>query len=277
VTAAGPHDIRLLVDPDNPPEASVYLWGTYEPEVVAALERALPPGCTAVDVGANCGVLTVLMRRLTGPDGRVVAVDPSPLACRRVAEQAAANDIRDICVVQAALGTTPRSEAFRAGRVGIGVLPAVDAQFTEGIAADVRVVPLDEVIADLDVPPVGLIKIDTDGSELDVLGGARAVLQRDRPVLVFEVFVEGMRRRGADPALLATLLDALEYDLYVPASQLMARWRISPPRNAGFRPSPLSALVDGTVDEQNVVAVSRLIDGARARQALLAEPHIAAR
>lgn len=277
VTATGPHAIRLLVDPRNPPEVSVYLWATYEPEVVLALERVVLPGVTAVDVGANCGVLSVLMRRLTGPRGRVVAVDPSPAACRRLHEQAAANDMRDMHILQAGLGASPHQDSFRAGRVGIGVLPRVDAQLTTREHIAVEVMTLDAAIADLEVPPVAVIKIDTDGSELDVLAGARAVMTRDRPVLIFEVFGDGLRRRGAEPAALADLLDRCQYDLFAARTQASPRWRAAPPRTLGFRRAPLSALTTGTIDHQNVVAISRLDDGARAREALLSDAHKAAR
>lgn len=269
VSAIGPRGTRLLVDPQNPPEVSVYLWGTYEPEVVDALERVLQPGCTAVDVGANCGVLSVLMRRLTGSKGRVIALDPSPAACRRISEQAAVNDMPDICVIEAALGTAANRKRFSPGRVGIGVLPIVDAQFTVGDTVDVSVLTLDDVIAGLELPPVGLIKIDTDGSELDVLGGARDVLRRDRPALVFEVFGDGLRRRGVEPAGLADLLEAYEYELFVAETQPTIAWSVAPPRTLRFRAAPLNALADGTIDQQNVVAISRRDDGDRAREALL--------
>jgi len=277
VTAVGPHGLRLLVDPKNPPEVSVYLWGTYEPEVVAALERVLRPGCTAVDVGANCGVLSVLMRRLVGPAGRVVAVDPSPAACRRVSEQAVVNDMSDVCIIEAGLGSAAHEETFHAGRVGIGALPTVDAQFTAQEEIDVRVVRLDDVIAGLQLPPVGLVEVDTDGSELDVLGGASSTLRRDRPVLILEVFGDGLRRRGVEPGALVEVLDTYDYDLFVADTQSAAPWRVSPPRRLHFRPAPLSALADGTVDQQNVVAISRLDDGGRTRDSLLRAHHKAAR
>lgn len=270
VTAIGPRGIRVLVDPRNPPEVSVYMWGTYEPEVLSALERVLRPGCTAVDVGANCGVLSVFMRRLAGAAGRVVAVDPSPAAGERLREQAAANGMADICVIQAALGSGASRETFRAGRVGIGMLPKVDAQFTTGDSLDIQVLTLDDIVTELDFPPVGVIKIDTDGSELAVLAGARELLQRERPVLVFEVFGDGMRRRGVEPAALADLLEAYEYDLFVAESKSAAVWHVGPRTTMGFRAAPLNDLARGEIDQQNVVAISRLEDGAAAREALLA-------
>src|ERR1700731_1039282 len=42
----------------------VYLFGTWEPDLVAFLRRRLRPGDTFVDVGANIGCLSALASRL---------------------------------------------------------------------------------------------------------------------------------------------------------------------------------------------------------------------
>src|ERR1700731_3831079 len=51
----------------RPPDAipmCVYLFGTWEPDLVAFLRRRLRPGDTFVDVGANIGCLSALASRL---------------------------------------------------------------------------------------------------------------------------------------------------------------------------------------------------------------------
>src|SRR5215211_148490 len=122
---------RALVRLENPPEASLFLWGVYEPEVLAAIEATLGPGMNAVDVGANCGVLTLAMRAAVGQGGRVVAIDPSPKACARVREQAARNGFTNVEVIRAALGSRPgASTIYFAGKVGVGALPQVDRAMT---------------------------------------------------------------------------------------------------------------------------------------------------
>lgn len=52
--------------------------GTYEPEVLAVLERELLLGMTAVDAGAHVGFFTLHMARLVGGSGRVYAFEPDP-------------------------------------------------------------------------------------------------------------------------------------------------------------------------------------------------------
>lgn len=270
VTAAGPLGVKYLVDPSNPPEVSIYLWGTYEPEVVAAMQRVLPRGRTAIDIGANCGVLSVMMSRMVGPHGRVVAIDPSQAACERIQQQVRLNAMENVDIHGVALGQVPDHESFRMGRVGIGLLPQVDAEFTTGPPIDVQVLTVDEIVAKLDGPPVGLIKIDTDGSEIPILHGAEGILRRHRPALVIETYLEGFRRRGLSPAALAAILDEHGYELFVPQIDKPWPWRATPPRVGCFAPTPLSDLADGRVDEVNVIAINRGEDGAQARAALLA-------
>src|SRR5690348_16966432 len=60
-------------------DLAVYL-GLYEPSTTRALERLIRPGAQILDIGANVGVHTVHMARLTGPRGRVFAFEPTTFA-----------------------------------------------------------------------------------------------------------------------------------------------------------------------------------------------------
>src|SRR5919199_5361377 len=62
--------------------------GFERPELERA--RALArPGTTAIDVGANVGVYSVVLARAVGPTGRVLAFEPAPENARRLAENVA--------------------------------------------------------------------------------------------------------------------------------------------------------------------------------------------
>ena len=51
---------------------------SYEPDIGWLLMRALRPGDFAIDVGANVGFFTLMMAKLVGPEGKVLAVEPGP-------------------------------------------------------------------------------------------------------------------------------------------------------------------------------------------------------
>lgn len=260
ITVDGPGGIRLLVAPVNPPEVSVYLWGTYEPEVVTALERMLDSDDFAVDVGANCGVLTTYMASRV-PSGRVLAIDPSAAACSRVEQQTALNGFQNVEIRRCAVGRYAGTVGFASGRVGIGALPAEDADLTEGAPTEVEVLPLDALLDRCD-----LVKIDTDGGEADVLWGARELLGNHAPALVFEVTNSGLCRRGAGLATLLELLAQHDYTLFEPALRQPRRWQAGPVGVDGYREARASEPRDG-----NYVALSpRSSSYERRRKRLLA-------
>jgi hypothetical protein len=55
----------------------------------ALFGQLVQPGMTALDIGANIGILTVPIARLAGPEGRVIAFEPQrrnrPICMRGVA------------------------------------------------------------------------------------------------------------------------------------------------------------------------------------------------
>jgi FkbM family methyltransferase len=50
----------------------------YEPDITALILRAVKPGDFVIDVGANIGVFTIMLAHLVGPEGKVLASEPSP-------------------------------------------------------------------------------------------------------------------------------------------------------------------------------------------------------
>jgi Protein-L-isoaspartate(D-aspartate) O-methyltransferase (PCMT) len=71
---------RLEVDASDIVGSYIAYFGVWEPNLTSWLEGRLRPGDVFVDVGANVGYFTVLASRLVGESGRVVAIEPSPLA-----------------------------------------------------------------------------------------------------------------------------------------------------------------------------------------------------
>lgn len=255
-TTAAWGDARIAVSFENPPEVSVWLWGSYEPDVIAALDRLVAPGAVAVDVGANCGVISARMRDLAGPSGTVLAIDPSETATARVAEQAALNGWTNVETVNVGLGDAEGTATFRQAAIGIGALPEADAEFGRETEVAVTIRRLDDVLAERDLHP-SVLKIDTDGGELDILRGAQRTLSDDRPALVFELCVDGLERRGRSVDDLQALLDDAGYALWAPVARPRPSWLVGPPSVAGFR--PVASFADAGPDVPNFVAVDPLV------------------
>ena len=144
----------------------------------------LQPGDTMVDVGANVGTYSLLAT--TVEDVTAVAFEPSSLTYGRAVQNVALNGLQDrISVRQEAVGSASGDAVLS---VGLGPCNKVLGPAGGVVEAGERVpmVTLDEVFAE-GARRVGLVKIDVEGGEIDVLEGARGVVGRDRPALILEV------------------------------------------------------------------------------------------
>jgi FkbM family methyltransferase len=200
----------------NPPEVALYFHGIYEPDLTAVLDAFLRPGDVAVDVGCNCGVVTLEMAARVGPTGRVIAVDPSPLAADRTRQQAALNGFWFVDVHHAALEPEERGRiTYYQSSVGIGALPETELRYTTGARVEVVGTTLDQLLSARGEVRADLIKVDTDGHELSVLSGGQRALTH-RPLMLLEMTPQAMRRNGQEPGALLALLDRLGYRYLVP-------------------------------------------------------------
>lgn len=153
----------------------------HEPEL-AVLNNLVPTGRAAIDIGANRGYYSYALSKLAS---RVEAFEPNP-----VLASFAAKKLRPrVRVHEVAL-------SHREGR-GVLYIPRTERGVSLHLLASLhRVHPSyrwDEIevsLATLDsyrYGNVGFIKIDAEGSEMDIVDGARETISRCRPVMLIEL------------------------------------------------------------------------------------------
>jgi len=186
VVVAGPsHGLRF-----NPGQSdSRFLLGTFEPALQKALASYLQPGMVFYDVGANVGFLSILAARLVGKDGQVHCFEPLPANAEQIRHNADLNQFHQVVVYQVALAQTDSIASFRVSeRPTFGSLSDSPMSVDKQIGTiDVSVRSLDSLFKEGQLRGPNLIKVDVEGSEIDFLAGAQAVIGRFRPVLAIEL------------------------------------------------------------------------------------------
>ena len=154
----------------------------YESQMLADMASRLVAGDVVVDVGANVGNHTLYLAVVAGC--RVEAVEPDASLADAIRRSARANDVTASVTVHAmALGA-----AAGTGSVVTPDPSNLGRQYVRMGEGDVPVRALDA----LDLPrPVRAIKVDVEGTELDVLRGGRDLLLADRPLLYVECATDG--------------------------------------------------------------------------------------
>ncbi len=207
---------KFLVDTrDHGFGCNVLLDGYWEMWLTMIMARAIKPGMRVVDIGANYGYYALLMADLVGPEGRLTAVEPNPVARDLLERSLVLNglDLRTRVVAAAAAASTegtaelfvPDNEPKNASIVADPALIASGA----GTVTTVPLWSLDEAAKDLG--RIDFIKIDAEGAEDAILAGMRETLRSDRPSLVLEYNTV----RYGEPGAILDLLLGLYGEAYV--------------------------------------------------------------
>ncbi len=184
-----------------------------ESRVSAALSK-ISQGCF-VDIGSHIGYHAVLMSIRVGPAGKVIAIEPEPRNFRALT----ANLERNNCTNVTSLNIAAYSEDENLTLWGPPD-PRDRGLFTLGESrlfskrsrvAYVTAKRLDEVLQSLGVEKVDCMKVDTEGTEAEVLKGAGDYL-RKCDLIVFEAWDDFHLKRCLDVILMSGKFDVHQLD-----------------------------------------------------------------
>ncbi|GAC1575697.1 MAG: hypothetical protein NVS3B7_08260 [Candidatus Elarobacter sp.] len=241
--AYNPHDLYI--------GRSIARYGEFGEAELDVLRAALPAGGCAFDVGANIGTHSVALARHAGPSGTVFAFEPQRVVYGILTTNVTLNGLTTIHPVHAAVGAAAAEILVPDFAYGNEANYGAISMTSADRGWPVRVVALDDYLW---VPRADLVKIDVEGMEAEVLDGARAFVNRFRPVL----FVENDRQRTSE-AVLSRLL-SLEYRVYWHVVPLYRRenWR-DDPVNVFDNAGAVNVLCIPREREQNVLGLPEVL------------------
>ena len=197
----------------------------YEPDTLRTLQSFVKPGMTVLDIGANTGFLTLRLADLVGAAGRVYSFEPFPDNFRLLEKNVKTNQLAQVSIFPIALsnrnGTAdltrnPRND----GGHSLGDQsqnPDLAGWDPETLKIRVPTQTLDDFIAEHRIPRVDFIKIDVEGAECLVFGGAPILLARpDAPVILCEVAEAAQRAFQRSEGDLRRLLYQVGYHSFWP-------------------------------------------------------------
>lgn len=171
-------------------------FGGDEPETYPIFMGLARGSGLVLDIGANEGIYT-LLACAADPEVNAMAFEPVPQVFAKLQANVEANGWTDRCALvrQAASdrkGTATFHMAPSGGSIHAGFYPdrVITSSSDKGSLIEVEVVTVDEACA-AEKGRVGLVKIDVEGYEDQVLLGMTRILSQDGPDLVVECMPEG--------------------------------------------------------------------------------------
>jgi FkbM family methyltransferase len=157
----------------------------------AEMVRHRFPDSWAVDVGANVGdTLAVIKGKAAMP---VICVEGDPVCYELLEENA--RQFEEVFLVKTFLSDKPGETKVELQKSGWNT--TLTEAKTDGSGQRLQFQTLDQVVQGLNRQArVKLLKVDTEGYDLRILRGAAGILERDQPVITFELNRENVEPLG---------------------------------------------------------------------------------
>ena len=203
----------ILLDVRESPMMLARVLRVYEPAKVRAVQAAMGPGKTFIDVGGNKGDFSLIAAKASGDNGRVVCVEPEPTNVEWIERSVKRNKYASVRVVAAALSDSEGEATLHLGAKS-GWHTLVDDPNHRAGGGDVTVQTrtLDALLAELGIDRVDAIKIDVEGAEDRVLAGGQHTFGGSAPMTVFL----DLHPPRVDPVALCRQLEAWGFELRDP-------------------------------------------------------------
>ena len=212
--------ITYEVDLSEVVDLSLFLFGKFQEHVAENKRLSLPQDAGIFDVGANIGSMTLQFAKQAS-SGRIYAFEPTFYAFAKLKRNLELNPelANRVFAIQSFVSSTSSRQAdikaYASWKVG-GFeesgkhrVHGGTVKSAEGIGA----VSLDDFCEQNDIKRLDFIKIDTDGHELEVLKGARKIISRFKPAIIFEIGIYIMQERNIDFSDYSKFFASVNYSL----------------------------------------------------------------
>ncbi len=153
------------------------LWlGSYEADKQQLISKLPLEATTVLDIGANVGFFSILLSRLVGAKGKVIAFEPLPRNIDFIEQHIRLNQIENIQIYSAALSNKSGVMKFSLSDYH------EQGRLDENGDLEVSVTTLDS-LKDI-TNSVSFVKIDVEGAEASVLRGGKNFFKYHRPTIL---------------------------------------------------------------------------------------------
>ncbi len=197
-------DLDEATDPDGARNHELWrakTYGTKEPDTLAWIDTFFGEGDVVYDIGANIGQYSLYAAKKLGGRAEVLAFEPEALNYAKLNRNIVLNDLVG-AVIPYALAVAGRTafgpffvKSFAPGAAlhawGQPITQS-EVPFPSENQQGVLAVSLDDLTGRFSLPFPSHIKVDVDGIENQVVGGATQTLQDPRlKTVLIEIFIHG--------------------------------------------------------------------------------------
>jgi len=178
-------------------------------------KEEIKEGMVVVDVGAHIGVFSVLASVKTGGLGKVISIEPENSNFKRLEENLSINNISNAMPLKIAISNFEGKKNLFIKEDFAGHSIVSEDSAIGRVEVEVRT--LDSLLSSISIRRVDILKIDTEGVELEVLEGAEKILKENLQIkLIISAYHYPEERKKVTDYLLS-----LGFSLFTPDNRIV--------------------------------------------------------
>jgi len=139
-------------------------------------------GGTFIDIGANIGKYTIMLGKNAN---KVIAIEPEPNNFKILKKNIKKNKLKNVIALKIACSNKDEKADFYVDKQNTGY-NSLNRKTKDKITIKTR--KLDNLLKELKIKKIDLIKIDVEGAEKQVLEGGIHSLKKYKPKIIFEAW-----------------------------------------------------------------------------------------
>jgi len=200
-------------------ESNILIRGIWEPALAEIISSFLKEGEAVIDVGANIGASTIPLAKKYR-DCHFYLFEPHPLIFEDLKENIKNNSLSNCTATCAAVSNSNSEITFYAQRNSNKNMGLSSTRLNDDIGDHEEVktksIRIDDFFLNSKMR-LSVLKIDTQGSEFEVLSSATFTIEKWRPLVIFEFeseYFNSEAERRAGATKLLSFFKKLDYKMY---------------------------------------------------------------
>ena len=177
------HLYSALINYYNIPKYFLLFWDTlivYNEVFVENIynkEFKVKNGDIILDIGASIGWYACKISKSVGNEGRIIAIEPNPINYNYLKKNIKLNNLNNITALNIGIWSHKNVLNFISKGYGSSFKPLKDLEKNDKEYRKIEVNTIDNIITELKLNKLNLIKMDIEGAEIEAVLGAKKTLK----------------------------------------------------------------------------------------------------
>lgn len=171
-------------------DAEIFLGG-WEKSTITFLKQNLKYGDSIIEVGANIGAHSLLISKLIGEKGRLIAIEPTEYALGKLKRNLELNkNISNITVIDKVISNTEYKGKgkFNSDWSTNNLQSPHEIEYYSST--------IDNLVLECNLSKVDMLKVDVDGYDFKVLRGAAKTIKSFKPIIFIELCEYALKKKN---------------------------------------------------------------------------------